>query len=693
MQQYAYTNALINEQSPYLLQHAHNPVDWWAWNNETFRIAREQDKPIFLSIGYSTCHWCHVMEHESFEDEGIAALLNEYFIAVKVDREERPDVDAVYMAVCQAMTGSGGWPLSVFLTPDKKPFFVGTYFPKENRFNRPGFRTVLEQIAQKWQSDRASIDNAGTSIVQSMRERQNQEGGTVLPSSIFADAAEKYENFFDSEHGGFGGRPKFPSPHNLLFLLRYYKRTNSTRALQMVEQTLQAMCKGGVFDHIGYGFHRYSTDSEWLLPHFEKMLYDQALLCLAYTEAWQVTGKVVYKQIAQEILTYVLRDMTAPNGGFYSAEDADSEGVEGKFYVWTMAELCEVLGEEDAELFARVYRCTDEGNFAEEATGHKTGDNIPHLAMTIREFVALHHLDGDHIGERLEQMRRTLFAVREKRVHPSKDDKVLADWNGLMIAAMARAGRALGEEQYTRAAERAFAFITTSMRDAQGRLLHRWRAGDAAIAAFLDDYAFLAWGALELYEATFKTDFLVQAKQLCDDALHLFSGAENNGFTLSANDHEQLIFPVKEGYDGAVPSGNSVMACVLARLGKLCNNNDYLNKAHTTVQNFSKQIQAYPIGFAQMLIALDFLVHPTQEIVIAGAENEAAHMLDILANAYLPFSVQVYNNGSEQLYHLVDYVQYQTPVGGKATAYICENYACKEPITEQEVLRREVMGT
>lgn len=691
MQQHTHTNALISENSPYLLQHAHNPVHWRAWNDETFRLAQEQDKPVFLSIGYSTCHWCHVMERESFEDEGIAALLNGHFIAVKVDREERPDVDAVYMAVCQAVTGSGGWPLSVFMTPDKKPFFVGTYFPKESRQHRPGFRLVLEQIAAKWKNERDAIHHTGEAIVHAMRERQQHEEDTAFSSAVFDEAARKYEQFFDSEHGGFGGRPKFPSPHNLLFLLRYYKRTHNARALQMVEQTLHSMRKGGIFDHIGYGFHRYSTDSEWLLPHFEKMLYDQALMCLAYTEAWQATGKAEYEQTAREVLAYVLRDMTSSEGGFYSAEDADSEGIEGKFYVWKMEDLREALGEEDAALFAKVYRCVDEGNFADEATGYKTGDNIPHLTMPLQEFVALNHMENVHVAEHLEHLRRKLFTARKQRVHPSKDDKVLADWNGLMIAAMARAGRVLREPQYVQAAERAFAFVTTAMRDANGRLLHRWRAGSAAIAAFLDDYAFVIWAALELYEATFKTEFLLWAKNLCDDALRLFGGDEHNGFAFLASDHEELILPVKEGYDGAVPSGNSTMAYVLARLGKLLNSTEYLNRAHTTIQHFGKQIQSYPIGFAQMLIALDLLVHPTQEIVVSGTGGDAAAMLDVLTGAYLPFSVQVHNDGSEALHALVDYAQHQPPIQGKATAYLCENYACREPITDNETLRRELL--
>lgn len=684
-----YTNALIDEKSPYLLQHAHNPVYWRAWSDETFRLAREQDKPIFLSIGYSTCHWCHVMEHESFEDEEIAALLNEHFIAVKVDREERPDVDAVYMAVCQAMTGHGGWPLSVFLTPDKKPFFVGTYFPKENRFNRPGFRHVLEQISAKWREERETIESAGASILTSMQERAEETFAAPLADHVFDDAFSRYTQAFDDEYGGFGGRPKFPSPHNLLFLMRYYRRTYNANALNMVEQTLRGMRRGGMFDHIGYGFHRYSTDNRWLLPHFEKMLYDQAMLCMAYTEAYQLTGKAPYRETAEEILTYVLRDMTSPQGGFYSAEDADSEGVEGKFYVWTTAELEDILGEEDAALFAKIYRFEADGNFAEEATGHKTGDNIPHLSMSIDEYAELHGMDAGELHLRLANLRRRLFDVREQRVHPSKDDKILADWNGLMIAAAAMAGRALGNGRYTEAARRAFEFVTTSMRDGNGKLLHRWRDGDAAVPAFLDDYAFLAWGAFELYETTFDVAFLEQARQLCDDALRLF-GEETGGFRQSSAGHEQLIAPVKEAYDGATPSGNSVMAYMLARLGTLFGNTDWLNRSHLTIQTFGRQIASYPIGFAQMLTALDFLVHPTQEIVIAGGDDAVRSMVETLPEYYLPFAVVVRNNGSEDLFRLVDFARHQPPVEGKATVYICENYTCAAPLTDVEKLRERL---
>lgn len=689
--EHRYTNALIHEKSPYLLQHAHNPVNWRAWNDETFRYAAEHDKPVFLSIGYSTCHWCHVMEHESFEDEQVAAVLNEYFIPVKVDREERPDVDGVYMAVCQAMTGHGGWPLSVFLTPDKRPFYVGTYFPKENRHGRPGFLYVIEQIRGVWQHDRAKIEEAGDSILQSMESRAAEEFTAELGSDIFDAAFSRYAQAYDEAFGGFGNKPKFPSPHNLLFLLRYYKRTNNSSALAMVEHTLRSMRRGGLFDHIGFGFHRYSTDSRWLLPHFEKMLYDQAMLCMAYTEAWQATGNAVYKQTTEEIIAYVLRDMLSPEGGFYSAEDADSEGVEGKFYVWTLAELRAVLGDADARLFADIFGCEAQGNFAEEATGHKTGDNIPHLTADVHSYARQHDMEPMLVEAALERMRAALFAVRERRVHPSKDDKILADWNGLMIAALAKAGRATGRSDYLDAARRAFGFVTTAFVTPDGRLLHRYRDGDAAISAFLDDYVFLAWGALELYEATLEVEYLLHARRLCDDALRLFSTEDSAALSFSAADNEKLLASVREAYDGAVPSGNSVAAWLLARLGRLCNDNEFLSRSHAIVRAFGRQVKSYPIGFAQMLMALDFLAHSTQEIIVADGDG-ADELLAVLSEYYTPFAVLACNTGDERLYRLVEFARYQAPVGNRAAVYVCANYTCKAPVTTPAALRSVLEG-
>jgi hypothetical protein len=689
-----YTNALVHEKSPYLLQHAHNPVNWYAWGDEAFSRAEREGKPIFLSIGYATCHWCHVMERESFENVETAALLNEHYIAIKVDREERPDIDAIYMAACQAMTGHGGWPLSVFMTPGKKPFFVGTYFPPRNYANRPGFPYILDQIRLAWHNDREKVEEAGDEITKQLSRRVVPTNGEALelPPNIVEQAFARYEQTFDPQFGGFGSQPKFPSPQNLLLLLRYFKRTGNRSALAMVERTLQAMRKGGVYDHIGFGFHRYSTDRHWLLPHFEKMLYDQAMMALACVETFQVTQNGLYSLIAEEIFTYVLRDMTAPDGGFYSAEDADSEGHEGKFYVWTHEELVQHLGSDDAALFCTAYNIQPDGNFADEATGAQTGENIPHLRLSIEETAQKLGMDAAELRMRLSIMRSTLFDLREGRIHPLKDDKVLTDWNGLMIAAFAVGGKVLENAVYVQAAERAFAFIQQTMTVTTAanakRLLHRWRDGEAAITGFLDDYAFLAWGAFELYQATFKVEYLQAATRLCDTMLGVFAAPEG-GFYLTADDNETLIIRSKEGYDGAIPSGNSVAAFVLARLGKLTSNEGYLQAAQRTIESFARQMQAYPTGFAQMLIAHDFLQGSTQEIVLAGATHDRTliQMMRAVAEAYLPHAVLALNTPhNHELKGFVEQAQYQTPVNGTSTTYICENFACQSPITDVSAL-------
>lgn len=693
----SHTNALIHEKSPYLLQHAHNPVNWFAWNDETFALAQREDKPIFLSIGYATCHWCHVMERESFENEAIAAYLNEHYISIKVDREERPDIDAIYMQVCQAMTGHGGWPLSVMMTPDKHPFFAGTYFPPENQGNRPGFPHILEQIRNAWSNERGKIDESAAAILEHFAQRSNQEP-SPLPLAIGKSAFERYEQTFDPHFGGFSSQPKFPSPQNLLFLLRYYKRTGTTSALAMVVRTLRAMRKGGIFDHIGYGFHRYSTDRQWLLPHFEKMLYDQAMLALAFVETHQATGgkDPMFAQVAEEIFTYVLRDMTSPEGGFYSAEDADSEGQEGKFYVWSMQELVSVLGAENAKLFAAVYNFSDDGNFYDEASGTVSGENIPHLRLSLEDFAQSHAINPHELRARLSVMREQLFHHREARVHPLKDDKVLADWNGLMIAAFAVGGRVLDNALYTQAAERSLAFVlntTSGTQSGTARLLHRYRDGEAAIPAFLDDYAFLAQGAFELYQTTFNIKHLQTALTLADEMIRLFYDATDGGFHFSAPDNEALILQTKEAYDGALPSGNSMAASVLARLGKLTSNKKYLDAAKRTIERFAAQIQHYPTGFAQMLAAADFLLGETQEIIIAGRTNdgEIHAMLRLIAESYLPHAVVAFNHDPHELQHFIEQAEYQTAINNQATAYLCEGFFCRQPLRSSAALGKALV--
>ncbi|HEX9596819.1 MAG TPA: thioredoxin domain-containing protein, partial [Anaerolineales bacterium] len=504
-------NRLIFEKSPYLLQHARNPVDWYAWGPEAFEKARAGDKPVFLSIGYSTCHWCHVMAHESFEDTTVARLMNEAFVCIKVDREERPDVDQIYMSVCQAMTGSGGWPLTVIMAPDKRPFFAGTYFPKKSMHQRIGMTELVPRVADLWRNQRASLLENANKMMDFLKDNANPKAGDPLGAEVLNQAFQQLSGRYDSQFGGFGQAPKFPSPHNFTFLLRYWQRTQEPSALQMVENTLQQMRLGGIYDHVGFGFHRYSTDSQWLLPHFEKMLYDQALLALAYLETFQATGKPEYAATAREIFTYVLRDMTSPEGGFYSAEDADSEGEEGLFYLWREDELRDVLGEEDGDWVITRFGVQEGGNFHDQATGRKTGDSILHLKIPLAPASQKQERGEDAEAERWQTIRQKLFDVREERIHPLKDDKILTDWNGLMVAALSRGAAALSEPEYAAAAARAADFILTRLRTPDGALLKRYRLGEAALPAHADDYAFMIWGLIELYEATFDARHLENA--------------------------------------------------------------------------------------------------------------------------------------------------------------------------------------
>ncbi len=545
-------NNLANEKSPYLLQHAENPVNWYPWGDTAFEKAKKEDKPIFLSIGYATCHWCHVMAHESFEDEDVAQLLNKDFIAIKVDREERPDIDNIYMSVCQAMTGSGGWPLSIFLTPEAKPFYAGTYFPKVGRMGMPGLIDILKHIAMVWEGDRTRLIEASEKVTGHISVKLGPHKiPTALGKETLETGYEQLRERFDPENGGFGSSPKFPTPHQLTFLLRWHKRNSDSTALEMVEKTLEAMRRGGIFDQIGFGFHRYSVDSEWLVPHFEKMLYDQAMLAMAYTEAFQVTGKDNFAQVAREIFTYVLRDMTAPEGGFYSAEDADSEGKEGLFYVWTPKEIKDQLGEKLGGLVCRFYDVTEAGTFEE-------GRSIPHMPLSLKAFAELEGFSLTKFEASLEDARHRLYQVREKRVHPLKDDKVLTSWNGLMIAAFAKGYQVFGDQEYADAAKRAADFVLKNLKATDGRLLRRYRQGDAAYPAYLDDYVFLVWGLIELYEATFDVSYLEEAVTLNSAMVDIFWDKQDGGLYFTGTGNEQLITRSKEIYDGAIPSGNSV---------------------------------------------------------------------------------------------------------------------------------------
>jgi len=667
------TNRLASQKSPYLLQHAQNPVDWYPWGEEAFQKARREDKPIFLSIGYATCHWCHVMAHESFEDPEVADMLNRHYVSIKVDREERPDIDQVYMSVCQALTGRGGWPLSVFMTPGGNPFFAGTYFPKDSRPGVTGFLDLLGRVAALWRHDRARLLATAQQITEAIQDRAGLASESpALDSGVLRKGFEQLARSFDLRWGGFGQPPKFPTPHQLTFLLRWYRRTRDPFSLEMVEKTLGGMRRGGIFDQIGYGFHRYSVDEKWLVPHFEKMLYDQALLAMAYTEAFQSTGKEQYGQVVREILTYVLRDMTSPEGGFYCAEDADSEGKEGLFYLWSAEEIERHLGAPLADLFGRVYDIRGGGNFEE-------GRSIPHLAVDLDLFASRTGIERQALKEELEKARRRLFEIRQGRTRPFKDDKILTSWNGLMIAALAKASRVFGDESYSEAGRRAAQFVLSTLRDKDGRLMRRWKEGEVAHPGYLEDYAFLVWGLLELYEATFDPGLLAEASRLNQEMIGLFWDHGRGGLYLTGHKDEPLIARPKDGYDGAIPSGNAVAAMNLLRLGRMTGRSELEQMAQDVLRAFASEIAAYPAAHCQFLVALDFFLGPWQQISIAGdmREERTLAMIATVRRAFLPSSVLVFQGVDAGT----------TP----PVVHICEDYACMAPITDQETLSAVIL--
>jgi hypothetical protein len=683
-------NRLQHEKSPYLLQHAENPVDWYPWGEEAFQKARQQDKPIFLSIGYATCHWCHVMEHESFEDPEVSSLMNQTFINIKVDREERPDIDELYMTAAQLLTGRGGWPLTIVMSPEQRPFFAATYIPKESRYGRSGLLELIPRIEDVWKNRRDEVNSSIDSILQELRRvSQSRTPGALLDESILERTYEGLAERFDEGYGGFGSAPKFPSPHNFFFLLRYWLRSAEERALQMVEKTLTEMRRGGIFDQIGYGFHRYSTDARWQVPHFEKMLYDQALLALAYTETYQATKKEFYADTAREILSYVIRDMRSPEGGFASAEDADSEGEEGRFYTWSYEELSSVLGPRELAQLQEVYDIRREGNYREEATGRPTGRNILYAHSSDDQ-----NQQQTGTAQRLpEPSRAKLLHRRRRRTPPLKDDKILTSWNGLMIAALARTGGVLQEPAYLEAAEGAAEFIWTRLRTPEGRLLHRYREGESSIAGYATDYAYLIWGWIELYEATFNSSYLRQAGELMDRFIEDFWDEDGGGFFLTAGEAEQLLVRQRNDTDGALPSAGSVATLDLLRLGRMLQNQDYEDKASSLIRTTSRLAQTNPLAFAFLLSALDFQIGPCYEVVVAGELSEAGtqEMARCLRREFVPNKVVLFRPAGEQLpeiANLAPFTRFQEGIGGQATAYVCRDYACELPVTESgEMLR------
>ncbi len=676
-------NRLALEQSPYLRQHADNPVDWYPWGDEAFAKARAENKPVFLSIGYSTCHWCHVMEHESFEDAEVASLMNRAFVCVKVDREERPDIDHVYMTVCQMMTGSGGWPLTLLLTPDRKPFFAATYIPKRTML------TFVPRVEIAWRENRDSVFADSERVTRALESAVEHEPGEELGLEAMRDAYRGFVASFDSTYGGFGTRPKFPTPHNLMFLLRYWKRTGDADALAMVEKTLDYMRRGGMFDQVGFGFHRYSTDAKWLLPHFEKMLYDQALLLLAYTEAFHATRRESYRRTALQIAEYVMRDLSSPEGGFYSAEDADSEGEEGKFYVWTRDELRDVLGA-DAEFAARVFGVEAEGNFAEEATGHRTGANVLHLARPDSESARAEQLSAEDFAANVDAVRVRLLDARSRRVRPHLDDKILTDWNGLMIAALARSGRVLERPDHTDRARIATRFVQSKLVKSNGELLHRYRNGDAAVDGMVDDYAFYTWGLLELYESTFDVAHLRDALRITEQMDRRLGDARGGYFT-AGKGSDDLIVRAKEIYDGATPSGNSVAMLNLARLARFTGEMQWDHKARAVGAEFAAQAGRLPMAHSFAMIATDFIVGPTFEVVVAGSREapDTRAMIAAVERPFVPNKVVVFRPSEEPdpIAKIAPYTREQAPIGGAATAFVCRNFACELPTTNPADIR------
>lgn len=668
------SNHLIHEKSPYLLQHAHNPVDWFPWGDEAFQKARTEDKPIFLSIGYSTCHWCHVMEHESFEDEQVAQAMNRDFIAIKVDREERPDIDAVYMSVCQTLTGSGGWPLTILMTPDQKPFYAGTYIPKHSRYSMPGLIELLENAARQWQTDRKKLLEAGEEILTFLAGQMEQAGKSAMsPGKIFS-AKSSFLQMFDREYGGFGSSPKFPTPHNLMFLLRCYMHEHDPYTLAAVEKTLQQMYRGGIFDHIGGGFSRYSTDRRWLVPHFEKMLYDNALLAMAYAETYQITGKDFYKRAAQKILQYVLREMTSSEGGFYSAQDADSEGVEGKYYVFTPDEIVNLLGDTDGSYFNNYFGITAQGNFE--------GKNIPNL---------LENPHFDIPNDKIEALLPKVYEYRLGRTSLPKDDKILTSWNALMIAALAKASRILDEKEYLRAAEKAMSFLENNLEDGKGGFRVRWRDGEAAGIGNLDDYAFVIWALLELYDATFRPGYLRLALRLNRKMLDEFEDRTGGGFFLTPRTGTALIFRPKETYDGAVPSGNSVAGYCLERLARLTGGADLEDAASRQMQFLADSAAAYPLGSSFTLMAQMLGLFSGTEIV-ACIENQKDldGLKQLLNQSFAPNRnvLVISNEWADEIHAVAEFTKTYMPKEGQSTYYVCRGKSCSRPITDLSDLKK-----
>ena len=675
-----YTNRLADETSPYLLQHAHNPVDWYPWGDEAFVRARAEDKPVLVSIGYSACHWCHVMEHESFEDEETARLMNEKFVSIKVDMEERPDVDQIYMTFVQITTGHGGWPMNVFLTPDKLPFYGGTYFPPEPRYGMPSFQQLLTSIADAYRDKREEILHSANDILGELRRvTLTAPSAAGFGPDLLDSAFESFSRSFDEKNGGFGGAPKFPPSMSMEFLLRYWRRTGNQRALEMVDKTARKMANGGMYDHLGGGFHRYSVDAVWLVPHFEKMLYDNAQLIRIYLHLYQVTQDDFFRSVAIETLEYVKRELHGPSGGFYSTQDADSEGEEGKFFVWTPAEVDAILGANDAEVFGFFYDVSDDGNFE--------GKNILNVRFTVEAAAKALKRDEAEVREIITRSRQKLFAEREKRVKPTRDEKVLTAWNGLMLAAFAEAAAILQNDDYLALARLNGDFLLSELQK-DGHLLRTWKDGRARLDAYIEDHANLADALIELFQVSGEMRYFSEARRLTDVMIAEFWDREDGGFYFTSHEHEELIIRNKDITDNATPSGNSVAADVLLKLHKLTGEDRYERYATKVLGIASGQARRYPQGFGRALSSMEFALLPTKEIVLVG--DEARVLANEVWNNYIPNKVVVVaKQGASD--SGIPLLTGRTTIVTKPTAFVCENFICRRPVTTVEELRKDLI--
>jgi len=670
-----HTNHLIHETSPYLLQHAHNPVDWHPWGAEAFNKAKSENKPVLLSIGYSACHWCHVMERESFEDEKIAALMNELFVSIKVDREERPDLDEIYMNAVQMLTGRGGWPMTMFLTPDGKPFYGGTYFPPEDRQGMPGFPKILMGVSQAYRERHADVEKSVTQILAALqRMSESHPTERKFPPGIIGDSSEKIARAYDSDHGGLGQAPKFPNAGVYELFLRHFHQSKSERYLEMVTHTLVNMAQGGIYDHLGGGFHRYSVDAKWLVPHFEKMLYDNAQLLRIYSQAYMIIQEPLFKSVVEETVGYLLREMLHSEGGFYSTQDADSEGEEGKFFVWTTDEISRLIGAENSEIFCRIYDVSDEGNFEEK--------NILHPILTIEQASKLFRKDRAEIDALVANAKQKLFTEREKRIKPFRDEKIIAAWNGLALSGLAEAIKVFNPTACIDAVNRTIEFVFRKMfRD--GFLLHTYKDGQAKLLGYLDDYAFVAIGLLDVYEAIFDRSALERSIQLTDIMVREFWDEKDGGFFYTGKSHEQLISRMKPVFDGSVPSGNALATQLLLRLFHITGDDDYRKRAEKVLRSYYDAMESQPFGFAHMLCALDFYLNKPKEVVLVGnkSDPETAALVKEIHKLYLPNKVVQLVDPNQALEKISPLLQGKSQIDGKPTAYVCYDFTCSAPVT------------